>query len=375
MPSHARLCAAPLGAFLLCSFASAQITHTGRFAGGVAYDAVTDEVIVFDETSDIINFYDRATGAMNLSLPAPRPLGITNSQPIGGHVDIATGNIWVADENEIFYSMDRAGNVLTAFSTRPAVTDVSALTFDPCTRTIWISNDSANTVTEFDPVTGAPTGNSFTPQGSVDGDGITYNPVSRTFLMGEDTGDQILEVDRSGTLLNTYPVGPISPEGLALDTVTGTVFVANGFVTPIGVFQVPGIVTAAPTGAVAKYGTACGNTSVAVSDWVRDDGQTCAGFQIGYQSAAAPGGQVLVMVGRSRMAIPLSFLGSNCTAYALGDLASAIVTTSPNARAGVTFAIPPGAAGLTVDFWFGDIDISAPGIVQGGSQGLELQIQ
>lgn len=271
--------------------------------------------------------------------------------------------------------MDRAGNTLSQFSVQPVITDLSALTYDPCSKTIWVSNDSSNIVAEFDARTGAPTGNSFMPQGSVDGDGITYNPVTRTFLMGEDTGDQILEVDRQGTLLGIYATAPISPEGLALDTITGTVFVGNGLVTPRAVFEVANIVQAAPAGAVTDYGTACGGGNAALSHWVRDDSASCAGFSIGYQSAAAPGGNVLFNIGALRQNVPLSFLGSNCTVYAFGDYGSVLFTSNANGRVGLDIAVPPGASGFAIRFWFADVDVTSPGIVQGASQGIELVIQ
>lgn len=307
-------------------------------------------------------------------MPAPIPTGATSPTPVGCHVDIATGNLIIGDEAEVVYVMDRAGNILSQFSTRPTITDLSAVTFDPCTNTIWVSNDSSNIVAEFD-LLGTPTGASFTPSGSVDGDGITYNPVSRTFLMGEDTGDQILEVDRNGTLLNTYPVAPISPEGLALDTVTGTVFVANGLIAPIAVFTLTNIVTGAPANAVNRYGSVCGNVSLGVSDWVRDDGASCAGFQVGYQAAQAPGGLVVFNIGLNRQMIPLAFVNSNCTAYALGDLLGIVVRTSANGRAGFSIPLPPNTSGPRLTFWAADVDLAGGPLIPAASDGLEIIVQ
>jgi DNA-binding beta-propeller fold protein YncE len=55
------------------------ITHSGPFVGAVAYDGVTNEVVVIDETATTITFYDRATGAQVHQYP-----GVAGSLPIGG---------------------------------------------------------------------------------------------------------------------------------------------------------------------------------------------------------------------------------------------------------------------------------------------------
>lgn len=217
-----------------------MIPYGGPFAGGVGYDAVTDEVIVVDSTSDVVTFLDRTTGAVHGSFPAP------NTAIVGCHVDASTGNIWIGDESETVYECSRSGAVFRSWSCRPTIVDLSALTVDPCTGNVWISNDSSNIVAEFT-ASGAPTGNQFSPQGSTDGDGIAYDPYNRVFYIGEDTSNSVIVVDRSGASVATFSLSSlgISPEGLALDTATGTMLIGNGFVAPIAIYEVAGIMTAA----------------------------------------------------------------------------------------------------------------------------------
>ena len=108
------------------------IMHTGPFAGAVAYDPVTNEVVVIDETATTVTFYDRATGAQVHQYPFP----VAGSLPIGGQVDITTGRLWVVGENEIVYEVDRAGIVVTSWSCAPTINDASALALDPSTDTV-----------------------------------------------------------------------------------------------------------------------------------------------------------------------------------------------------------------------------------------------
>jgi hypothetical protein len=344
------------------------IAHNGSFPGGVAFDAVTNEVIVIDSTASTVTFYDRVTGAQHLQLAAP------GTQVIGGQVDVRTGNVWICSEAELVFEIDRAGTILTQWSCAPTISDASALTIDPASDTIWISNDSAHVVAEF-AKNGTPTGNSFVPSGSVDGDGCVYDPYTRTFLMGEDTGDQILVVSRTGALVRAVPLAAlgISPEGLAIDTTMGTVFIGNGLVST-QVFEVSGVINAPPPGAVTHYGTAV-NARIASSDALRDDGATAAGTWIGYQAALPPGGFFGLNAGFARQSIPLgTFLPSPCTLYAMGDIFSLLGQTNSNGRYGLRLPIPPGLQGLTLTFWGADFDLWTLS-VPNASGGLEVVVQ
>ena len=364
-----------LAACILATAASAQtivntIPYSGPFAGGIGHDPVTDEVVVVDSTSDMVSFLDRTTGNVNSSFTSPSTLAV------GCHVDVATGNIWIGDESETVYECTRSGGVVQSWSCSPTITDLSALTLDPATGNIWISNDSANIVAEFTSA-GVPTGIQFSPQGSTDGDGITYDPYNRVFYMGEDTSNSIIVVDVTGTAINTVSVASlgISPEGLALDTVTGTLLIGNGFVSPIAVYEVAGIMTAPPATAVVHYGMDCGSARLDVSDATRDDGLTPAGFSVGFQSGQTPGATALIIIGVTQQNLPLRFLGSTCRLYALPDIISVAGPTNANGRLGLSIPIPPGAMGAGVTFWGVDVDLTSTNIVPSSSDGVQMTVQ
>ena len=359
-----------LAAPLTCQVITNTILHNGPFVGAVAYDAVTNEVVVIDETAVTVTFYDRATGLQVHQYPAP-----AGSLPIGGQIDITTGRLWVVGENEIVYEIDRSGIIVSSWSCAPTITDASALAMDPFTDTIWISNDSAHIVAEFTR-TGVATTNQFAPVGSTDGDGLAYDPVSRTFLLGEDTTNQIIVVDRTGAQIAAFPLAGlgISPEGLDVDSTTGTVFVGNGFVAPIAVFELAGVLTPPLPGSFTRYGTACG-ASIGASGALRDDGLTGTGTWIGYRGAMPGGSPYLFVVGLAQQSIPLSvILPSPCTAYAFPDVASLFGLTNADRRAGLRLPTPPGGLGLTITFWSADFDLFAFSIPS-SSDGIQLVIQ
>ena len=210
-----------------------QIKHNGSFAGGCAYDSINDRVWVFD---DPIRAYDRSSGTELAAMSSP----VTN--PIGGFVDPATGNLWVGSEAEVVFEMDQGGVVHSSFSTLPTVGDVSALTWDPATDTLWVLDDTALAMYEFTK-NGVFTGRSIGVSALAnDPDGLAFNPVSRTFFIANDLfANLIIETDFSGTLLNSW-FAPDPPEGLDCDK-SGSLFMAFNFGTsvPAGVLELTGI--------------------------------------------------------------------------------------------------------------------------------------
>lgn len=348
------------------------IAHSGNFAGGVTYDSVSDELIVVDGNPPEVFIYDRTTGALKAQFLGP--VSSAGNTTIGLQVDITTGNLWTVGEDQVVRQIDRTGAVLSSFAVDPTIDDASALAIDPVTDTIWISNDGANIVAEFQK-NGTPTGAAFAPAGSTDGDGLAYDPTTRTFLLGEDSSNQILVVDRTGALLASFDVGArgLSPEGLAVDTTTGRVFCANGFVGS-SVVELAGVIADAPAGALTRYETPCG-ARIAASDIVVDDGATDSGTWIGYQSALPPGSAFLLVFGTARQDIPLAaILPSPCNAYALPDLTTVLGQTSPLGRGGIRLELPPGFPGFTFTAWGADIDLANFGIPS-SSGGLEIVVQ
>lgn len=221
-------------AFVLCTFAIPAEAQTivnqwptgGSFAGGLDYDPGTDTVWLADENDVVIRQYDR-NGNLLVTFAAPR------SMPIGVGVDPTTGNIWIGDESEYVDEVTPAG-VPTGRSwpTTPTIVDVSGVAVDPVTGHVFVSQDAfPQMIAEFDQ-NGVPIKTiDLTGAGSADPDGLGYNPATLTFLLGEDIGDQIIEVDLLGNFLGSWNMGAlgVSPEGVGLDAVAGTVFISDGF--------------------------------------------------------------------------------------------------------------------------------------------------
>jgi len=320
------------------------------FGGGIAYDPIADEIWVIDQTSDNIRQYTSAGAQLNV-FPVP-----TGTLPIGGFVHPTTGNVWVCDEGEIFYEMDRNGVLVSGpFGTTPAITDVSAMTFDPASQTVFISNDSANLIHEFDLMGNAIGGPiDVSAAGSVDADGITYNPITRTFYLGEDTGDQIIEVDRAGALIASWPLtGIASPEGLAIDTRSGILWVTDPVTDTVE--AITGIVPA-PTGSVVTGGAGCQDPTgfvpaASVSEILQIDRPFSLAVQTGL-SAGSPGFAIFILGnGQTQIPLPAPAAGG-CDAWTTPQSTFGPYFYNPNGRAGADLSVPndTGLVGLSFDF-------------------------
>ncbi|MBK8975229.1 MAG: hypothetical protein IPM29_04845 [Planctomycetes bacterium] len=380
------MAAGPLLSALLATSLSAQaivntVVHQGTFAGGVAYDPVDDALIVVDEGGLAkITWYSRTSGSLLRQINAPQPPGAYTPAPIGGFVDSVSGNLWIVDEAELVYEMDRWGSVLRYWSTRPSVTDVSAMTWDPCSDTVFVANDSGSFVQEFDK-NGTPLSTiTLGPYGSVDADGCTYDPVGRVFLIGDDTADSILVVDRAGVLLASYSTAVlgISPEGLDVDTRTGSVFVADTLGTQ-AVHELSGILSPPAPGAVVLFGSACANVPLRAPARLRCSGVARVGSGIGIaaQFDLAPGALAVLNGSLTQAALPLAFLGGpGCTLHALPDILSLVEAPNVNGRIGLDLCLPnaPALAGATVYFSAVAIDVSIPRVSY-ASEGLGITIQ
>lgn len=239
--------AASLGAQSIAS--SFPVDPAGvAFVGGLEYDCSGDIVYVVDQTNDLLSVYTSG-GAFLKSYPAVPPpgSGLTNPQPIGIGLNSSTGMLWIGDEGEYVYELDPVTGTPTgvSWSTTPAITDVSGVAVDPNTGNIYVSQDSGTRmVVEFDPTGGVVNTIVLTAAGSTDPDGLAYDAATNTFFLGEDTTDTILQVDTTGALVNSWSLAGlgISPEGLGVDSLNGQLYIGDGFVTRM-VYVVDGILT------------------------------------------------------------------------------------------------------------------------------------
>lgn len=352
------------------------VSYANAFVGGVGLDHVADTVWVADETNLLITQFSR-TGTQLTQFPPPTVPGIASPLPIGIKVHPVTGNLWVVDEAEVVYEMTRTGTLVSSFSVRPAITDASAIAIDVARQRIWVSNDSARLLGEFDLTGTSITTVSVSGAGSQDPDGLAYNPINDHLYLGEDTGDQILEVDRTGTLVMAYPTASlgISPEGIDVDTRSGTMFIGGGFAQR-AVFEVAGILTAGP-GTAATYGAGCMDSGgtvpvLNVSKAPNIGGQVVIGLQ-GSTSLQTFGWFV---IGTTRAPIPLGFIGApNCTLH--NDPLALTPPVGTNVgRAALVINYPATLVPATYNFTgFFLPDGTANNIGISGSNGLELTFQ
>jgi hypothetical protein len=351
------------------------------FVGGVDYDPITDSIWTVDQNNDLIQRFDRA-GTLELTIPAPIPPGTTaNPLPIGAAVDPQTGNLWIVDEAEVVYEMRRDGSLTGVnFRTTPNIVDASGLAFDPETRTLLVSQDSGTRAVGEFTLTGVWIQNiPIGAAGSTDADGLAYDPLTRHLFLGEDTGDAVIEIDRTGALVRTISLAGlgISPEGLGIDTRTGSMFLGDGFATR-RVYEVTGII-APCRGSVARFGASCNDSS---GQAPRLDLSDCPTGARAVTIAVTMGNGVtapaVFFFGFQQLGIPLDFLGATgCFLHTTSDYAIATLGSS-GTRAGFTIGIPggPGIAGQVGHLQallIGDAGANAAGIV--GSNGVRFVLQ
>lgn len=353
--------ASALSAQITTPSVAASVTTPGIFSGGVAFDPVTAETWVVDGYSTVVGRYDDAGTPLSAFL-APVPPGAAVARPVGGTLDVRTGNLWIADESRQVFEVDAAGNVLRSWSVAPRLGHPSAIAIDPIQRVLFISDDRSNLIQQFD-FSGAPIGPAVDVRltaGSVDGDALVCNWLTRTLLLGEDSADRILEIDSSGTLIATHSLtgipdlanggAPItvSPEGLSLDTATGEVLVADSVGSTV--HRVIGII-AAPTGSLTPFGRGCPDSGGTVPQ-LNMNGviQGGAAYDFVVQTSEAPGAMAVFVIGTIPTSINLGFIGQpGCTLLAgpeVGD--SGLLPVNANGRAGAGLTLGVALTGLTL---------------------------
>lgn len=352
------------------------LPYANAFVGGVALDHISDSVWVVDETNDLITQFTR-TGTQIAQFAPPVVPGIATPQPIGVKVHPLTGNLWIVDEAEVVYEMTRTGAVVSSFSARPAIVDASAIAIDVVNSRIWVSNDSARLLAEFD-FTGTNLSTvALAGAGSVDPDGLAYNPVNDHFYLGEDTGDQILEVDRTGVLVQAFSLGalPISPEGVDIDTRSGTLFIGGGLAQR-SVFEVAGIITAGP-GTVTAYGTGCTDSggSVPVTQ-VSVTPRVGSSVVIGLQGSTGVSTFAWFVIGTTRTTVSLAPFGGAPCVINNDPFAVTPPFLATNGRAAFSLNYPATLGAGTYMFTGLFLpDGTANGIGVSGGNGLELAFQ
>jgi len=315
---------------------------SGSFAGGLEYDNATNTVWVVDATDDMVFQYSRI-GALLTSFPDP------DADAIGIGVCQLTGMLWIGSQTENMYQVDPLGAVISSWSTKPSINDVSGVAVDPITGNIYVSQDSApHRIVEFDQLGNTIQIIDLTNSGSTDADGLGYNPITRTFYLGEDTNDLILEVDMSGNLVKSWDMSGlgISPEAVGVDIATGALFIGDGSITN-SVFEVSGIITLISdtliikkTGGVANF-TLAATTANANRKYI-----LLGGISGALPGTPLPGGLAVLPINMDIFTnVVMAYLNTTLFDKFLGNL-------DAQGKATATLTIPSAAGLVGLKFYF-----------------------
>src|SRR5262245_55032372 len=178
--------------------------------GGLDFDCNSGVVWNADETNNIISCYS-AAGKFLKSYPAvvPPGSGVVDPQPIGVGINQTTGKLWIGDEAEWVYELDPLTGLPTgvSWSTLPSINDVSGVAVNQLTGNIYVVQDSGTPrkIVEFTPA-GAPVTTINLPAtgSSLDPDGLAYDSYNNWFYVGDDTANTIFRVDMTGATLASW---------------------------------------------------------------------------------------------------------------------------------------------------------------------------
>lgn len=339
----------------------------GRIVLGIAYDPGKNEMWVIDDW-DIISRHER-TGRRIRTFPVPRHPkssllpGLVRTSGVA--VDPRTGTAWVADAGLVIYEITPDGAMAGRGWPHAAPWAVS-ITRRPETNTIFAAGN--RTIREF--TTEGKLIRSFTVASKVQViDALTYNPTTRTLLLSDTVLDKVFEANLNGKILREWNFSawaPVGWHGLALDTRTGSVFMSDFYRG--AVYEFSGMI--GPCSGITSYGKPCLDRhgvlpSMTASDCPRI-GSTFSILTVGGDGALA---MAIYAVGSQRASIDL---GKGCTFWTL-PLVILPPVTYLHGRAGVDLPIPALSAlrGVRLDFHallFEGGTLSVP-------NGLELTLQ
>lgn len=215
------------------------------FPGGLGYDQKTDHLWVADETNKKLYEITRSGQPVN-TLDGVK-LGM--SLPIGAGVDSVGRLLYVADESaEDVFVLDLNKNVVITIHRIAATnTDVSGLDYNMATNTVVTTADGPGMIWEYDL--------NFKVVSSLniksiagDADGLGSNPYNGLYIVGDDSGQLIIEIADDGHIMNQWKSTTYSiqdPEGVCMDPSSGTYFISTTN-TPDTIYEVAGGLTLGP---------------------------------------------------------------------------------------------------------------------------------
>ncbi|MBK9384946.1 MAG: SdiA-regulated domain-containing protein [Planctomycetes bacterium] len=252
------------------------------FVGAVAHHPFTDRVFACDTRNLALVEYSR-TGVelTTASTFAMNPSAF--HQVVGLAVDELTGSIYLGDESEDLIEWDPFQRlVVRVLSVRGYCSDLSGVSCDAQRRELYVVDDTTREVIAFR-IDGTYLRRfSLAGFGILDPDAIAYVPWGNggfgSLLIGDDQLDTLFELSLDGTrslrTARVFDQGvPISPEGLEVDSASGSLFLGDGDQGG-RVLEIAGFFGSC-TGGTWVYGSAC-----------RDDGGGAPAVRLGYGGAA-----------------------------------------------------------------------------------------
>jgi YVTN family beta-propeller protein len=233
---------------------SAPTVAVGRFPGSLVVDEATNTVYVVDADDNAVSAIDGATcnGTVTTGCRQTPPTAPVGSNPIWITLNPATHTVYVINQLDSTVSALDATRCNATDSSgcagpSPAMAigfDGGAVAVDVATNTVYASSQGANTVSVLNGAKCNATRTSgctrFAPTTTVGVDprGIAADPATNTIYVGSRTDGTVSVIDGAacnashdagcGQSWPTISVGD-SPQTLALDRDTNTLYTANGF--------------------------------------------------------------------------------------------------------------------------------------------------
>jgi DNA-binding beta-propeller fold protein YncE len=221
-------------------------TGNGLFSAGIAgLAASTNTVYVGDYGNGYVQSLDAATGAFLASWGTPSGAGSGSFGSGGGPWGVGldgAGNLWVSDTaNKLMQQFSPANTFLTQFG--PLANGPAGVAVSPATGNVFVCDPSGNKVRECTPSGTVLHTINATGSGFLSGPtGVTFDSSGDIYVV-EAGASRVDKYDANRNFLKSWGCGQGSaldqmnqPYGVAVDSATGDVFVADTFNNRVMVF-------------------------------------------------------------------------------------------------------------------------------------------
>jgi DNA-binding beta-propeller fold protein YncE len=194
----------------------------------VAVDSASDTVYAIDSSSagSAVVVINGATNSITTTISLP-----AGFSPTSAAVNSVTHLVYVAGEDGTVVVIDGTTDTIAAtISLADPVLDptpsATGLAVDTATNTIYVADSGGSQVATIDGATSAVTSRIDLPAGS-DPTGMTVDPAAGLVYVAEQNFGAIAVIDTTTDSVATLTSGLTEPQGLALDTGTGTLYATS----------------------------------------------------------------------------------------------------------------------------------------------------